>query len=78
MSIDENTSQELTTPTPAPTVESQPTVMTDEEIAKLEPASNTGTVSMDDNLKGRVVLENGTELLFTRNESSTLYIATLK
>ena len=63
MSIDENTSQELTTPTPvttAPTIESQPTAMTDEEIAKLEPASNTGTVSMDDNLKGRVVLENGT------------------
>ena len=81
MSIDENTSQELTNPTPvttAPTVGSQPTVMTDEEIAKLEPASNTGTVSMDDNLKGRVVLENGTELLFTRNESSTLYIATLQ
>lgn len=71
MSTDENKLQQTAE-------QPESAVMTEEEIAALEPASTTGTVQMEDNLKGRVVLENGTELLFTRNESSTLYITTLK
>lgn len=57
----------------------QPGVEQVEQVEQAEQTIQPGvTYDEDSPNKGRVILENGTELLFTRTESSTLYVKDLE